>query len=129
MKAAYFAQAFREVLSHDLDRGILLELCSAGVELRYEELRRRLGEASPEAFSRAVERLGSHALLKRRLARLEGQKRYGSWLSPSPRGVTLASVLEGLASKGRIPPTLPAEIQEELKAVFKAGPLQEARAA
>ena len=129
MSATYLAQAFRGVVIHDLDRAILLELCSAGKEVRYEDMRRRVGESSPEAFSRAVERLSGHALVKRRLERLRGQERYGSWLSPSPRGTTIASVLEGLASTGRIPSTLPAEVREQVKAIFKAGPPQEARAA
>ena len=128
MSGNRFARAFKEVLCYDLDRRLLLELDSAGEELRYEELRRRVGESAPEAFSRAVERLSKAALVKRRLARLEGQRRYGTWLSPSPRGLTVARVLDGLASTGKIPAGLPEDVRTAVMGVFRGRTAQEAPA-
>jgi len=128
MSGSRFARAFNEVLSYDLDRRLLLALRSAGQELRYEELRRRVAEPAPEAFSRAVERLSKAALVKRRLARLEGQRRYGTWLSPSSRGLMVAAILDGLSSKGRIPTDLSEEVRTAVMEVFRGRTAQEAPA-
>jgi DNA-binding HxlR family transcriptional regulator len=128
MSGSRFARAFNDVLSHDLDRRLLLELRSAGRELRYEELRRRVGGPAPEAFSRAVERLSKAALVKRRLARLEAQRRYGSWLSPSSRGLVVAMILHGLSSSGTIPTSLSKEIRTAVLEVFRGRTATEAPA-
>lgn len=127
MPSPYLTEAFRQVVARPLDRDILAALCASRRELRYEELRRAVKRPSPEAFHRGVERLARHALIRRRLSRISGQKRFGSYLSPSPWGRTVADALEGLATKGRIPARLPPGIREQVQAAFRASASLEAQ--
>ncbi len=125
--SSYLTEAFREVVARDLDRRMVLALWTAGRELRYEELRRRVGNPAPQAFGRAVERLSRHALINRRLQRLPRKRAFGSFLSPSPWGITVAKVLDELATKGRLPPGLDADVRVQVKAVFQTESATEAR--
>lgn len=111
-----FLAAFKVVLSHDLDRKILLELTDVDRELRYEELRRAVHEDSKQTFQYAITRLLDVVLLNRRL---EPQgERYQSFLSPTPRAILISKVLLSLGSKGRLPETLPANLREQIQAYF-----------
>ncbi len=118
MQDARFARAFEAVLGNGLDRRALLALFKAGRELRYEELRRAIGEGSPQTFSYSVERLTHHALVRRRLEREGRQKRYKSYLSPSSRGEDVARILDTLGSQGRLPAHLPASTRRAVQMVF-----------
>ena len=111
-----FLVAFKVVLSHDLDRRILLELAGVERELRYEELRKAVHEDSKQTFQYAIHRLLDVVLLNRRL---EPQgERYQSFLSPSPRAVLMAKILRSLGSKGRLPDSLPANVREQIQSYF-----------
>jgi hypothetical protein len=124
--SSYLTEAFREVVARDLDRRMLLALCTAGRELRYEELRRRVGNPAPQAFGRAVERLSKHALIMRRLRRLPHQRRFASILTVSSWGTMVGGALDGLAKVGRIPATLPPAVTAQLRAAFDADSATEA---
>lgn len=108
--------AFEEVMRQDLDRRILLELLRAEREVRYEELRKAVGETSNQTFKYAIDRLSRHALLARRL--VPQGKRHASHLSPTSRGVTIATVLKSLGSDLAVPPDLPAEVLVTIRQVF-----------
>lgn len=113
-----FLDAFNEVLAHDLDRAMLLALLEADREVRYEELRKTVGSPQSQSFQYALDRLMDHALVTRRLEPW-GEERYKSQLSPSARGMKVARILEGLATKGEIPAEFQDELGEELESAFR----------
>lgn len=86
-----FTLAFEDVLRHRSDRAIILGLHAAGKEIRYEALRRGIGNESPQLFRDAIERLSSIALINRRL--VPAGSRYRSFLSTSPAGDRVAELL------------------------------------
>jgi DNA-binding HxlR family transcriptional regulator len=110
-----FAEAFACVLSYELDRRMLVALCEARREVRYEELRRTVKESSSENFKRAFDRLQRHALISRRL--IPQGENYESHLSPTVRGQYIASLLVKLSQsvKGA---DVPNEVAAEASAVL-----------
>jgi len=112
----FFVKALGSVMAHELDRRALLGLHAANREMRWEELRRTVGEKSPQLFAYAMERLMSNALVNRRL-RPQG-KRYKSILSTSGRGALIAAILESLSRSGRLPSELPEDVAEDVRAFF-----------
>lgn len=110
-----FAEAFASVLSQELDRRMLVALCEAKREVRYEELRRTVNEESSEAFKRAFSRLQRHALINRRL--IPQGENYESHLSPTVRGLYIASLLVEL-SRSTSDAKVPKEVAEEASAVL-----------
>lgn len=111
-----FLAAFKVVLTHDLDRRILLELSGVERELRYEELRRTVREDSKQTFQYAVARLLDAALLNRRLE--DQGARYQSFLSPTPRALLISKILASLGSRGRLPDSLPSIVRAQIQSFF-----------
>jgi DNA-binding HxlR family transcriptional regulator len=113
-----FQDAFEEVLRHRADRRILLTLASHKREIRYEALRKAIGEESPQLFKLAVDRLGRNALINRRL-HPQG-KRYMTFLSASTAGQHLGSVLLHWSKEAAVPARLPAKARREVRQLFEA---------
>lgn len=113
---ARFGVAFEETLSHDLDRRILIKLLHADREVRYEELRKAVGEDSKQTFKYAVDRLMQRAVVGRRLE--EQGERYQSYFSLTPRGKTIAVILLSLGERGSIPETVPVQVRKAVQGVF-----------
>lgn len=111
-----FREAFESVLGHELDRSLLVELLEADREVRYEELRRRVGAPHSQTFQRAVDRLTDHALVQRRF-QPQGE-RYESHLSLTSRGMQIAGVLEGLGNTGSLPRDLPEGLRADVQQAF-----------
>jgi DNA-binding HxlR family transcriptional regulator len=111
-----FAEAFASVLRYELDRRMLVALCEAKREVRYEELRRTVNESSSEAFKRAFDRLQRHALISRRLIP-QGEENYESHLSPTVRGQYIASLLVKL-SHSTTDAKVPKEVAAQASAVL-----------
>lgn len=111
-----FAEAFASVLGHELDRRMLVALCEARREVRYEELRRTVNETSSQAFKRAFDRLQRHALISRRLVP-QGEENYESHLSPTVRGQYIASLLLEL-SHSTADAKVPREVAAQASAVL-----------
>src|SRR5882762_9677994 len=119
-----FRKAFASVLAHELDRRILLALLRQKSEIRYEALRRAVGEASSQTFNYAVERLVSHGLVGRRL-KPQG-KRFMSYFQLVPRGRDVALICTSLAKGGPLPRQLPRGTRQDVHAVFLGVPLNDA---
>lgn len=117
-----FAKAFGAVLGEELDRRILIQLHEAGREVRYEELRKAVGEPSSQTFKYAFDRLMRHALLDRRLE--ERGERYHSHLSPTARGRMIAQILVSLGKRGELPSEIPAEYRDGIQKVFLGAALK-----
>lgn len=111
-----FAQAFEEILGRELDKAIVICLRDAERPVRYEELRKTVGEASPETFKRAIDGLTRAAVISRKLEPQGG--RYLSYISPTPRGVIVADTLFSLGTKGRLPNSLPESVRADIQGVF-----------
>lgn len=108
--------AFASLLEHELDRRLLVLIHEDGAELRYEKARKRLGEPAKQSFKEAVERLGAHAVINRRLE--EHGSRYWSFLSVTERGRNFAKALVGLREKGKIPETIPRMVRDGIQTAF-----------
>lgn len=111
-----FVAAFRMVLTHDLDRRVLLELAGAQRELRYEELRKAVHEESKQLYQYAISRLMDGVLVNRRL--VEAGERYQTHLSPTPRGILVFKILHSLGEKGQLPDKLPGQLREQIQSFF-----------
>jgi DNA-binding HxlR family transcriptional regulator len=120
----YFRRAFASVLAHELDRRILLALLHQKREIRYEALRKTVGEQSSQLFNYAVERLVSSGLVGRRL-KPQG-KRFMSYFQLVPRGRDVALICASLAKGGPLPRRLPRAGRQDVHAVFLGIPLTDA---
>lgn len=111
-----FLAAFRMVLTHELDRKMLLELAGTQRELRYEELRKAVHEESKQLFQYAAQRLIEGVLVNRRL--VDAGERYRTHLSPTPRGMLVFKILHSLGEKGRLPDHLPDHLRAKIQEFF-----------
>jgi DNA-binding HxlR family transcriptional regulator len=113
---ARFQDALEDVLRYRSDRSIVLGLSTAGREVRYEALRRGIGNESPQLFRDSVERLSTHALINRRL--VPSGRRYSSYLSTTEAGDKVASVLVSFREGRPIPTELRPSERKVLEAIF-----------
>jgi DNA-binding HxlR family transcriptional regulator len=120
----YFRRAFTSVLAHELDRRILFALLRQGREIRYEALRKTVGEGSSQLFNYAVERLVSGGLVGRRL-KPQG-RRFMSFFQLIPRGRDVALICASLAKGAGLPRRLARNVGEDVHAVFLGIPLTDA---
>jgi DNA-binding HxlR family transcriptional regulator len=111
-----FRDALEDVLSHRSDRLIVLTLATQEDELRYEALRRIIGEESPQLFKQALGRLGRNALINRRV-RQQG-RRYMTFLSATKVGLQLGSLLLMWASDEALPPNFPETARRDVQEMF-----------
>lgn len=105
-------EALESVLAHRSDRQILVYLRSQGEEVRYEILRRAIGEKSPQSFKYAISRLSGDALINRRLE--ERGERFASFISLTNPGKSIATLLIELHSAlHTMPGDFPRQLREE----------------
>lgn len=104
--------AFTSVLAHRDDRKILVFLRSQNSEVRYEALRKAIGEDSPQSFKYAISRLSGEALINRRLE--ERGERFASFISLTTPGASIAALLLGMhAALPKIAEDVPKQLRED----------------
>lgn len=120
-----FAAAFAATFPQPIDRAILVALQASEKELRYEELRRLVGNPRPQTFQYAMDRLMAHAMVSRRLEP-HGKSNWSHY-KPTTRGAKVASIWIDIAY-GRSPTGLSQQENEAVRDVL-LGHLDEASVA
>lgn len=105
--------AIHNVMSHELDRKLLLIARQADGPLSWSGLHRRVGTPSRQPYQDALDRLHEHVLIQRQVR--PAGRHHRTFITAGPRGIKVADMLLGIANQGRIPSDTDADIRDAVQ--------------